>query len=244
MTEKTNEPSGIIDRLFSAGAHFGFSKSRRHPSVTPFLYGSKGGVEIFDLEQTKEQLEAARAYVAKLAKEGKIILFVGSKDEISDIVRQTAVELGMPYVDGRWIGGTLTNFSEIQKRTELLQKLLSEREDGTLLKKYTKLERLMIDRDIESLEEMFGGIKEMEKLPAALLVIDTRAEDIAVAEAKKLGIPVVALMGSDCDVDSAAYPVLANDSSRHTVELFLNEMKAAYQEHKAAIPQKEEEAGA
>jgi len=231
MPEAKTVKDTMIDKLFSVGAHFGFSRSRRHPSVSSYLYGAKGGVELFDLEKTKVQFEEAKEFVAKLAKENKRILFVGSKKEAASLVRQTASNLLLPHVTGRWIGGTLTNFDEIKKRVNRLVTLRREKETGEL-SKYTKKERLLIDREIESLEEMFGGIVEMEHLPHALVVIDTKEEAIAVKEAHDLKIPVIALMGSDCNLKDATYPMLGNDASKHTVELFLKEISESYQKNK------------
>lgn len=233
MSEQETKNETLIDRLFGVGAHFAFTRSRRHPSAAPFIFGAKGGVEIFDLEKTKTQLEDALAFIAEKAKNGEQLLFVGSKREAQDAVRRAALELAMPYVTGRWIGGTLTNFSEIKKRINRLTQLQSEREAGEL-SKYTKKERLLIDREIETLEDMFGGIVPMEQMPAALVIIDTKSEQIAVDEAHTKGIPIVALMGSDCNVNDVDYPVVANDASKHTITFFMEEVAKAYREHKRA----------
>jgi small subunit ribosomal protein S2 len=133
--------------MFKAGAHFAFSKTRRHPTVTPYIFGVKNKVEIFDLEKTEVLLEKAKDFIASLAKEGKTILFVGGKSEARNSIKSGALSINMPYVDGRWIGGTLTNFTQIRKRVEKMEKLVSEKEKGELAK-YTKKERLLIDKDI------------------------------------------------------------------------------------------------
>ncbi len=225
MAENTNP---LIDKLFSVGAHFGYAKSRRHPSASRFLFGEKGSVELFDLERTSALLEEALAYVKDLAAKRQTILFVGGKAEARGALERIARRLNQPYVSGRWIGGTLTNWSEIKKRlTRLIE--LSEKRDKGELAKFTKLERLLIDREIADLEVMFGGLRGLEKLPAALFVVDPRREKIAVEEAAAAGIPVVALMNSDCDAGLVAHPIPANDASRQTIELILDEAARAFE---------------
>lgn len=217
----------VIEKMFSVGAHFGHSRSRRHPSVVQHLFGAKGAVELFDLEKTAELLESAKVFVSKLASEGKVLLLVSGKAEARGLLRGAAEKTGLPYVAGRWIGGTLTNFSEIKRRVDRLEKLSDERERGEL-GKFTKLERLRIDREIEELERVFGGLKNMSRLPDALLVIDPRREHIAVAEARKMKLPVVALLNSDCDASLIAHPIPANDASVQSIEFFLGELAQAY----------------
>lgn len=223
-----------IEGLFQAGAHFAYSKSKRHPSAAPFIFGSKARVEIFDLEKTNEALEKAKAYLESLGKEGKQILFVSGKNEAKEATKKAAEAIHMPYVAGRFIGGSLTNFPQIKKRVEKLERLLSERERGELTK-YTKKERLLIDREIKSLEEMFGGIVSMKALPAALFVIDSKREHIAVAEATQMKIPVIALSNSDCDLSEVTYPIPGNDSSRASIEYFLQELVSAYKKGKTVV---------
>lgn len=217
----------MIEAMFSVGAHYGYSKSRRHPSVKPFIFGVKNKVEIFDLEKTKELLVKAKNFVGQIAGEGKQILFVGGKNEALDSVKSTAEELSMPYVAGRWIGGTLTNFSVIRGR---VTKLISSREkrDKGEFSKYTKKERVLIDREMEKMTTMFAGLIPLERLPGALFVIDSEKEKVAVAEARKTGVPVIALVGSDCDISLVDYPILGNDSSRDSINYFLGEIKAVY----------------
>lgn len=213
--------------MFKAGAHFGTSKTRRHPSVADYIFGRKNNVEIFDLEKTLPLLEKAKAFISNIAKDGKQILIVGGKSEARSVVRNTGMSLLLPYVDGRWLGGTLTNFSEIRKRIDKFTKLIEEREKG-LLAKYTKRERLMIDRDIANFEKYFSGIISMKELPKALFVIDPRNEKTAVKEAKDLGIPVIALCGADCNIKEALYPIVGNDASRSSIEFFVKEFINAW----------------
>ncbi len=217
-----------IKNLFEAGAHFGYTRARRHPTAAPFLFGTKDRTDIFDLELTERRLDAAAEFVASLAQSGKQLLFVGGKHEAIATVQNLAEKIGMPFVAGRWIGGTLTNFKNIRKRIERLQKLMQERETGEL-EKYTKKERLLIDREIEELLARFGGLVTMNDLPGALFVIDSRHEDTAVKEANQLGIPVVGLASSDCDFSLVQYPIPANDTSVRSIRLVAEAIAEAYQ---------------
>lgn len=227
-----------IGVMFEAGAHFAYSKARRHPTVSPYIFGAKDSVEIFDLEKTKKLLDEALGFVATLAKENAQILFVAGKNEAREAVRTTAQSLDMPFVAGRWIGGTLTNFDQIKKRIARLEQLTEERDNGELAKKYTKREQLTLSREIDSLEEMFGGLTSMKKLPGALFVIDTKREAIAVEEAKKCGIPVIALMNSDCNLADATYPIPANDASMKSISFFVGQIAEAYRSNRG-IPKAE-----
>lgn len=233
MTTDTTAGLGV-DRLFEAGAHFAQVKSRRHPSMKPFVVGSKSRVEIFDLVKTDDQLKAAKAALSALSRDGKTILFVGGKREVSDIVRAAALRVRSPFVAGRWLGGTITNFTEIKKRIDRLAELVGKRDSGELAKQYTKLERLFIDREVARLELRLEGITELSKKPDAFLVVDTRHEAHAVREAKQAGIPIIAIMSSDCDLKDAAYPVVMNDSSRDAVRLVLDELASAVEDGKKA----------
>ena len=226
---ETNTTTGTVARLFAAGAHFAQVKSRRHPSMRTFVLGAKGGVEIFDLAKTDEQLTKAKEVVAALARDGKTILIVGGKREASDAVRAAGKRIAQPYVAGRWLGGTISNFTEIKKRIDRLADLSAKREDGSLSKIYTKLERVHIDREIERLQERLEGITTLTKRPDALLIVDTRHEAHATKEARLSGIPVIAIMSSDCDVKDAAYPIVTNDASRATLSLMLGELAEAFE---------------
>ncbi|KKT14700.1 MAG: 30S ribosomal protein S2 [Parcubacteria group bacterium GW2011_GWD1_44_9] len=233
--EKTNEVRNtgrsVIDALFSVGAHFGFVKSRRHPSAKTFIFGSKNNLEIFDLEKTSKELEKASAFVEGKGKEGVIALWVGGKSEAREAIIKAGSELEMPYVAGRWIGGTLSNFSEIKKRIARLEELVEQREKGEL-SKYTKKERLLFDREIDRLTIYFGGLSQMKSLPKFLVVIDPKKEYIAVAEARKIGIPVIALAGSDSNLYELNYAIPGNDSSRQSINFVLEQLVKAYRKGK------------
>lgn len=222
-----------IKTLFEAGAHFGFPRARRHPTAAPYIFSTKDRTDIFDLELTEQRLETAKAFVSSLAGTGRQILFVGGKNEAISVVKSLAEQVGMPYVAGRWIGGTLTNFKNIRKRLERLERLTKERETGEL-EKYTKRERLMIDREIDELNARFGGLVSMHDLPGAIFVIDSRHEETAVKEANQLKIPVVGLSSSDCDFALVQYPIPANDTSVRSIRLFAEEVASAVSEGKRA----------
>lgn len=225
---QTNQP--LIERLFAAGSHFGFSKSRRHPTIAPYIFGAKHGTDIFDLEKTAVLLEEAKEVMKKAGSEGKTILFVGTKDEAVSAVKAAAEKAEMPVVVNRWIGGTLTNFGEIKKRMARLEDFIAQGESGELERKYTKKERVMIKREMEKLMFNFGGIRAIKKLPDMMVVVDPRHDSIAVTEAKVMKIPVVGVMSSDTNLKTVNTPVVVNDALRSSVTLVLNELVSAYLE--------------
>ncbi len=224
----TTNTEDILQRLSNAGAHYAQTKSRRHPSMKQYIIGSKERVDIVDLTKTREQINKAVSAMETFAKEGKTLLFVGGKREIADIVRNAAVSVHAPYVSTRWLGGTLTNFTEIKKRIDLLEKLTADSESNEFEKKHTKLERVFIGREIERLTRRLDGLVGLSKLPNVLVVVDTRHEELAVKEAHGVGIPVVGIQNSDCNLADALHPIVANDTSRATVELILAELTSAY----------------
>lgn len=219
--------SNSVQELFDAGAHFAYARSRRHPSVAPFIFGTKNRVEIFDLEKTQETLAVAKDYMKKLGTEGKTVLFVAGKNEAHEALIAGAQAIDMPYVAGRWIGGTLTNFPQIKKRIDKLADLKDKKEKGSL-GQFTKKERLLIDREIVDLENTFGGITTLAKRPDVLLVVDPKQESIAVKEAAVGNIPVVAITGSDCNINDVKYAVVGNDASRNSIGYFIDQLSAAY----------------
>ena len=229
---RTEGTDAVIDSLFSVGAHFGYRRAKRHPTAAPFLFGVKGGVEIIDLPQTKKALLAAEEFVKGLAHSGKTLLFVGGKREASEAVRLGAEKVGMPFVSGRWIGGTLTNFGQIRSRIDKMLDLGAKREKGELAK-YTKKERLVIDREVTRLEELFHGLIPLAALPAALFVVDPGREHTAVGEARKRDIPIVALASSDCDMSLLNYPIPGNDASRASISFIVERIAAAYEAGKS-----------
>ncbi len=229
--EAKNSQKTAIESLFKAGAHFAYTKSRRHPSAKPFIFGVKNKVEIFDLEKTHEELEKAKAFARSIGETGGQILFVGGKSEAKEAIRNVAQSLGMPFIVGRWIGGSLTNFPEIRKRVTKLETLTAQKEKGELAK-YTKKERLLIDRDIDKLQSRFSGLVPMKEMPKAMFVVDSKKEHIAIAEAKQNNIKIISLSGSDCDLSEVDYPIPANDVSMHSIAYVVGEIASAYKEGK------------
>lgn len=223
-----------IQKLFEAGSHFGFKKRRRHPTVTSYLYTTKDGNDIFDLEKTSQLLDDAKAVLKEAGLQGKNILLVSTKDESSKVVTEVAEKISVPYVTNQWIGGMLTNFTEMKKRINRFEALNSERESGELERKYTKKERVVIGREVDKLSFNFKGVSTMTKMPDYMVVVDPRHDSIAVTEAAERNIPVIAVMSSDCDMSQVKHPVLANDSLQASVSFVVNELAAAYEEGRSA----------
>ncbi len=216
-----------IEEMFRAGVHYGYSKSRRHPSTLPYVFATKSGVDIINIEKTEELLQKAAEAVSKFASTGKTILFVGTKPEAKQQIVETALALNMPYVGERWVGGALTNFPEIKKRILKLLDLREQKEKGGL-DKYTKKERLLIDREMEDMTKNFQGLVGITKTPDAIFVVDPKKEHIAVTEAKKMNLPIIALLNTDCNLKQIEYPIVANDASVSSVTFFLGKIKEAY----------------
>ena len=234
----SKENIGIKDEkvreLFEAGAHLGFSRARRHPSVNQYIFGFKNRTAIVDLEKSLSSLEKAKELVKKIASEGKQILFVGSKNEAREAIRRAAESIDMPFVIGRWVGGTFSNANQIRSRINRMRDLIEKDKKGEL-SVYKKKERGMIAIELEKLQKNFANIDNMEKLPAVVFVVDPKEEKIAVDEANQVNIPVIALSGTDCDVRGIKYPVIANDASKATIDFFAKSLALAYAEGKALV---------
>ncbi len=233
MSTHTNN-SSLIERLFNVGAHFGFKKSRRHPTVTPYLFGTKEGNDIFDLEKTAALIGAAKTVLTEAGANGKTVLFVGTKTEVIDVVTKAADKVTMPFVVNRWIGGMLSNFSEIKKRIVRLEELESGVASGELERKYTKKERMMLGREATKLAHNFKGISSLSRLPDFMVVVDPRHDHIAVKEARDMKVPVIGIMSSDCNVALVDHPVLVNDALTASVSAVLDELTTAFAEGAAA----------
>ncbi len=232
MVDSHTTEGSKLEALFKAGVHFAYDRSRRHPSARGYIFGTKNRVELFDLEKTEEMISRAAAFMEDLGRAGRAVLFAGSKFEALELVRNTAESLDQPFMAGRWVGGIFSNYNEIKKRVATLEALRAKRDAGELAK-YTKKERLMIDRDIARLEKNFAGIVHMKELPAALFVVDSKAEHIAVQEAKDKSIPVLALCNSDCDLTLVDFPIPGNDTSKISIAYVLSRMAEAYKKGKA-----------
>ena len=228
MIKEVEKSDTLVEKLFAVGAQYGYTKSRRHPSVVPFLFGAKGGSEIFDLERMADQLSKTCDVVRSVGQKRGTILFVGSKAEARQSLERIARRLNQPFVAGRWIGGTLTNWSEIKKRLARLSELTIMRETGDVAK-FTKLERLLLEREENELDSMFGGLRGLESTPSLMIVVDPRHEHIAVEEAACMRVPIAAFLNSDCDASKITYPIPGNESSRHAIELVLLELAMAYE---------------
>ena len=230
MQKIKTAPTGddtAIEQMFRAGAQYGYSKTRRHPTVTPYVYATKNKSDIINLEKTEVQLATAVKFMTELGAKDKIVLFVGTKPEAKDAVKNAAESLGLPYVTERWIGGTLSNFSEIKKRIVELETYQKESAQGGL-EKYTKKERTMLAKKMEKLARYYLGLLGLKKIPDALLLIDARAEHIAATEAHKTGVPTVALVNSDTNLRNIGYPIVANDAGIPSINFFTQALTAAY----------------
>jgi small subunit ribosomal protein S2 len=227
-----------IEKMFEAGAHYGYGKSRRHPSVSSYIYATKNNGDIIDLEKTSLMLEQAVEFVKNLGAQNKIVLLVGTKPEAREVIKNAAMDLNMPYVDTRWIGGTLSNFTEIKKRILELEKYNKESVEGGL-DKYTKKERVVMAKKMEKLTKYYGGLLGLKKIPDALFIIDPKAEHIAATEARKSGVAVVALANSDSNIKGMDYPIVANDSGIPSIKLFTSSIVNAYKSGTMSLPVKE-----
>ena len=220
-----------LNDLLEAGCHFGHQAKRWHPKAKIFLFDKKDGVHIFDLAKTKEQLEKAAQFVSDLAKEDKVIVFVGCKRQAQAVVKEEAKRAGMPYVTHRWLGGTITNWQQIGKMVRRLKQLREQKEKDEL-KKYTKKERLLFDREIAKLERIIGGLQNLEDLPDALLVVDIVREEVSVREATQAKIPIIAMTDSNANPSLVDYPIPANDDAVGSVKFIISYLTDAILEGK------------
>lgn len=227
--------------MIKAGVHFGHRVSKWHPKMKPYIFTARNTVHIIDLEKTVEKLKEALEFVKKIAEEGGTILIVGTKKSIREIVKKWAIECKMPYVTESWIGGTLTNFFTIYKLVEKLKHLEAEKEKGEL-EKYTKKEQLEFDREIKRLDEMVGGIRDLEGLPQALYIVDLKEEKTALREAQRKGIPVVAMVDTNVNPENVDFPIPANDDAIKSVEMMTRLVKEAVEEGQASGKVKSEKA--
>lgn len=223
-----------METMIKKGVHFGHQKSRRNPKMDEYIFGTRKGINLIDLQKTEEKLRQAMEFIKKLRSEGKEILFVGTKKQIKDLTKEAAEAAKMPFVVERWLGGTFTNFKIIRSRGKYLKELKEMIEQGEL-KKYTKFEQAKKLEEWEKLEKKMGGIKDMKDLPGALFVTDIKENELAIKEAKRVGIPVVALADTNVDPTLADYPIPANDDAISSVKLMLSYVcKAILEESKPA----------
>ncbi len=224
----------VVEEMGRAGLHFGHRTSRINPKMKPFIFGVRNSVHIIDLEKTAEKLKEALEFVQKLISENKTLLLVGTKIQIKNLVKETAIEYGLPYVVNRWLGGTFTNFEVIKKRIEYFKDLESKKEKGEL-EKYTKKERAKFDKELRDLEKNVGGIKNLTQLPDAILVLDMKKDELSVKEAKKRGVKVIGISDTNTDPALADYPIPANDDSISSVKYILEKVKEVILKTKSEI---------
>ncbi len=231
-----------MKQLLEAGVHFGHQTRRWNPKMAQYIFTERNGIYIIDLQKTVKKLEEAYDYVRELSANGGTVLFVGTKKQAGDSIREEAERAGAYYVNARWLGGMLTNFETIRKRIRRLEQLRKMEADGTF-ERLPKKEVVKLNLEIEKLEKYLGGIKEMNKLPTAMFVVDPRKEKIAVAEAHKLGIPVIAIVDTNCDPDEIDYVIPGNDDAIRAVKLISSTMANAIIEgHQGAMGAAEAEA--
>ena len=220
-----------MKQLLEAGVHFGHQTRRWNPKMAEYIFTERNGIYIIDLQKTVKKLEEAYSFVRDLSTEGKSVLFVGTKKQAMDSVKEEAERAGAYYVNARWLGGMLTNFTTIRRRIGRLKQLRAMEADGTF-DLLPKKEVIKLKLEIEKLEKFLGGIEDMDKMPGALFIVDPRKEKIAVAEAKKLGIPVVAIVDTNCDPDEIDYVIPGTDDALRAVKLIAGAMASAIIEGK------------
>jgi small subunit ribosomal protein S2 len=220
-----------VKQLLEAGAHFGHLTGHWHPRMKSYIFTQRNGIHIIDLEQTAVMLDRAYSYVRDLVSNGQSILFVGTKKQAQEIVEEEAKRCGMYYVNQRWLGGMLTNFNTIQARIDYLVRLEDQRDKGEL-DYLSKKEKMKVEKEIARLNKLLGGFKEMTTLPGAIFIIDPTKEKIALAESKKVGIPVVAIVDTNCDPEGIDYLVPANDDAIKAIKLICSKIADAVLEGK------------
>ncbi len=218
-----------VEELLKAGTHFGHLTSRWNPKMRSYVFMERNGIHIIDLTQTQKMLDQAAEAATRFAAQGKTILFAGTKKQAREILRKHATACDMPYVVERWLGGTLTNFQTIRRSIRRMEDLAKMEEDGTL-DQLKKKERLMKHRERQKLEKVLTGIAAMPRIPGALFVVDINREHIAVKEARKLGVPIIAIVDTNCDPDLVDFPVPANDDAIKSIDLIASVISSAIQE--------------
>lgn len=221
--------------LLKSGAHFGHTTSRWNPKMKPYIYTVRNNIHILDLEKTKKALQKAMKFATDITSKGGTVLFVGTKRQSKEIIKQAAISCNMPYVNVRWLGGTFTNFRTIQKTIRKLEKLEELKATGELETRYTKKERLMIDREIEKMTKLFEGVKGMKKLPDAIFVSDVKHDDIAVKEAQKSKIKIIGLVDTNCNPDGIDIAIPSNDDATKAIDLMYRSVAEAINEGRSTM---------
>lgn len=224
-----------VKKLLEAGAHFGHKTSRWHPKMAPYIFTKRGGIHIIDLFKTAESIEVASSFIVKTAEAGKQILIVGTKRQSREIAKKLATETNMPYVTERWLGGTLTNWNTIGGRVKHLKELENKMANGELAAKYSKLEVQRYQEEIDAMNVLYGGIKEMNSRPGAVIILDVVEDSLAVKEANKLNIPVIGITDTNADPTNIKYAIPANDDAIKTIQLICDYFKIAIDLGKSKI---------
>ena len=215
-----------MKQLLEAGVHFGHQTRRWDPKMAEYIFQARNGIHIIDLQKTSKKLDEAYAFLKEQAEEGKTVLFVGTKKQAQECMKEAAIKCGMYYVDQRWLGGMLTNFETIRTRVQRLKDLEAMQEDGTF-DVLPKKEVILLKKEMEKLERNLGGIKDMEELPGVIFLVDPKKERIAILEARKLGIPVIGLVDTNCNPEDVDYPIPGNDDAIRAVKLIMDVMANA-----------------
>lgn len=219
--------------LLKSGAHFGHKTSRWNPKMKPYIFTVRNDIHILDLEKTKRGLLKAASFASDVASKGGLVLFVGTKRQSNEIIKKHASACGMPFINVRWLGGTFTNFKTIQKTIRKMEKLQEMQASGDLQTRYTKKERLLVEREIEKLNKLFEGIKDLRKMPEAVFIADVNYDDIALKEAQKMHIKVIGVTDSNSNPDGIDYVVPANDDATQAIEIIVGTIADAIAEGKA-----------
>tara|TARA_Y100001960_G_C14764399_1_gene876040 strand:+ start:153 stop:1040 length:888 start_codon:yes stop_codon:yes gene_type:complete len=237
QTEQPDDSVITMKQLLEAGVHFGHQSSQWNPAMKEYIYGSRNGIHIIDLQKTLKSFLVAYDFVRDIVSSGKDILFVGTKKQAQSIIQEEALKCDMPFVNSRWLGGTLTNFNTIRSRVEYLIQLRKLKEDGEM-DNLPKKEQISLNREMKKLEYLLNGILNMRKMPGAIFVVDTRKEDIAIKEAKKIGIPIVGIVDTNSNPADADYVIPSNDDAVRAVKLCIEKIANASNEGKHIYEEK------
>lgn len=228
-----------VQEMLQAGVHFGHKPSKKHPKMNRFIFGTRQGISMIDLERSKAQLDEILPAIEEMAAMGKTILFLGTKRQAQAIVKSAAERIGVPFISERWLGGLLTNYGHVGNLMKKLTQLKSEKEQGLWQDRYTKKEQLMFEREIEDLTKVVGGVEHMTKLPDAMFVVDCKKEKTAVKEANRMRIPVIAMVDTNVNPEKVAYPIPANDDGVKSISFVVEQVAAAIERGKARMPKVE-----
>ena len=229
------EESKLMHEMMELGIFYGRSKSRTNPKMKPFIVNNRSGFGVINLRKTYVALQKLNEVVADAVQKQGLILLVGTSPSVKNAIKEAADELGLPYVTERWLGGTLTNFDTISKRIKYFKKLREDKMSGELAK-YTKKEQLKLERELFKLEKLFGGIRNLDRIPSLVFVADLRNNELAAKEAREVGVKVVGILNTDANPDLVDYGIPANDRNRDGVEFLVNKFKTAIQEERAKLP--------